>query len=141
MEFAKLLEQHLQESASIIKRRTNMLGQHLSNIGFEDVEVTVHIETKVRDPHGSGISVQKIEGTYKKYTPGFGPSAIKGNGSAEDVDGFIPSPQTAPTAQQIQQPPSRQAVQPSQWNASPQPSSILRGSQRPSAFPNNNNDD
>ena len=133
MEFAKLLEQHLQESASIIKRRTNMLGQHLSNIGFEDVEVTVHIETKVREPNGSGISIQKIEGVYKKYEQGFGPPAGKGNGSLEDIDGCIPlpdsfAPQSAPAA------PPQQPSSALYGGATRSPISQRSGSQRPSAF-------
>lgn len=135
MEFMKLLEQHIQESAIVLKRRANMLGQHLSNVGFEDVEVTMHLEVKARDPHGSGVTTQKLEGSYKKYAQGFGPANIQGSGSLEDVDGMIPAPHQPPPSQ----------TPPAQFSpgAAIPPLSVIQragGSRRPSAFGGNGSD-
>lgn len=86
MEHVKVLDQVAEESRFRIDRRINMLGQHLTNLGFEGVEVSVSIVIKVKEPNGSGTTIKNYDSKFTNYTEGFGPVDILGNGALQ-VDG------------------------------------------------------
>jgi hypothetical protein len=76
----------LQSAARIIndndvsfQRRANMLGQHLTNLGFEGVKVAIDVKITVNND--TGQHTRNLSGEYGKFVAGVGDFKIGGQGS------------------------------------------------------------
>ena len=79
MKGGKQLGQTVQQSRISIERRANMLGQHLTNQGFEKVRVKGKITIECVDDEGAK-GMQTIEVNFSDFVRGAGPLEIGGDG-------------------------------------------------------------
>lgn len=63
-----------------IQRRANMLGQHLANLGFDGVKISM--ECKITLNNDTGQHIRTICGEYSKFVAGNGDASIDGNGGS-----------------------------------------------------------
>jgi len=82
MKSGKQLGQSVQVNRIPISRRLNMLGQDLTNQGFQKVKVRGRIAIEVRDDDGAK-SIEHIDVDFSDYVAGKGPVSIGGDGSVE----------------------------------------------------------
>lgn len=76
-EFSEIIN----ESDVSFQRRANMLGQNLTNRGYDGVKVTVEIKIEASNP--SGKHTRTISGAYTGYVAGNGPVSIGGRGASD----------------------------------------------------------
>lgn len=140
MEHGKILDQQVQDSLISLKRRANMLGQALTNRGFEGVDVEVTLTVKVKEPNGSGTCTTSHASKYQAYKEGFGPAEIGGTAGAlqtDDNGAIVKNDPYAPNAQTAAASANPIVAQPSMAASAPlAPASGGRGSGRKSVWGN-----
>lgn len=92
MEDLQVASAIIAENEISLQRRVNMLGQHLTNVGLENVKVA--LEVKVTIGNASGQHTRTISGEYSKFVVGNGGPNVRGSYGSPTVSS--PSPTVPP---------------------------------------------
>lgn len=116
MEDLRRFAEIVHDSEFRLQRRVNMMGQHLTNSGYEGVKVTISV--KIEATNNTGTITKEIGGTYKAYQPGVGGVDVGGQGFSTGAGGQSQPYTGQPNSQGLPSSPGGRQMtpRPSAWN-------------------------